>query len=305
MSVPAWAIALILAIWLALVLSMTMGHPIWTRRQRAIIRRHFEEEEPQEEAAVSRNGTEQLLLAAGVHLGEHAVWKYKAIRLTIFVVVLFASALLALPGALVLTLAILAAFTPDLVVRMRIASRVRGIEREIPDAYSRIAAMMGTQPNVAELLRLEAEQLRINNPVSALAAELDRTAKDIHARGVDAALQDLETRSPTPALADMAFTLRLYATSGGTFAKAFASAADRARLVLEGRNKAEAKAAQAKVLVIMLIGILVAALLFSMGDPDFRRSYYTATGQMLLAATVFLMALGYVLVEKMINDVTK
>ncbi len=86
-----------------------------------------------------------------------------------------------------------------------------------------------------------ADSLAAINPNSPLAAELRRTSADLSNRGPDA-LADLEARAPTPALATLAFNLRVYLRAGGEQAALMADAAARLQRIIAGRNNARAKA---------------------------------------------------------------
>lgn len=307
LAVPPWLIGAIAAIWLGLVLSWVLARPLWTRKQRKIINQYFEP--PQEEetpAPVCGDGSlEWRLKAAGYDLGEWAAVKFRGMQALIFVVGLLILAGLKLPMMLNLSLAGVAAYVPEFLLNLKMQGRGRAIDREIPEAYGRIAAMMSTQPGIAELFHLAAEQLRTVNPLSPLAAELERTSKDIRMLGAEKALEELEARAPTPTLADLAFTMRLYVTAGGQFSEAIISAADRARIVEEARATANGKAAQAWILVLAIPLLLVGVLLVSMKDPTFRRAYYAPMGQVLLAVTVVSMAVGFVFIKGMVDEVTK
>jgi Flp pilus assembly protein TadB len=308
LAVPPWLIGGIAAIWLGLVLSRVFARPLWTRKQRKIIDRYFEpaREEESPAASVHADGSlEWRLKAAGYDLGDRAAVKLRGMQASILVVALLILAGLKLPMMLDLSLAAVAAYVPEFLVNLKVESRARSIDREIPEAYGRMAAMMSTQPGVAELFHMAAEQLRTVNPLSALAEELERTSKDIRMLGAEKALEELEARAPTATLADLAFTMKLYVTAGGQFSDAIVSAADRARIVEEARATANSKAAQAWILVLAIPLLLVGVLLVSMRDPTFRRAYYAPAGQILLAATVVLMAVGFVFIKGMVDEVTK
>ncbi len=294
----------VLSLWVGLLLSWVFARHWWTRKQRDLIHRHFRAGTPRKKVRKASK-LEKKLRASGLQLGRHPVRTFREIQaisgLAVAVVTIFAG----MPPLLVLVFAILGAYLPDYIVTQKVEARKRSIDNEIPEVYSRIASLMSTQPNVANIFLLTSEQLRVTNPDSLLAAELERTAKEIRSRGAVEALEALEKRAETPMLADLAFTMKLHAVSGGMFSRAIVAASDRARMVIKEYNKARAKTGQVKGLIIMLPALLTVIFLVSMKDQGFRDSYYSLQGQILLALSVIFMGIGYFFVQKMIEDVTK
>ena len=297
-------VAGILSLWIGLLLSWVFARPWWTKKQRDLIHRHFRVGVPRKKEK-GESDLEKKLRASGLRLGRHPVRTFREIQaisgLTVAAITIFAG----MPPLLVLVFAAVGAYLPDYLVTQKLEARKRSIDNEIPEVYSRIASLMSTQPNVANIFLLTSEQLRVTNPNSLLAAELERTAKEIRSRGAVEALEALEKRAETPMLADLAFTMKLHAISGGMFSRAIVAAADRARMVIKEYNKARAKTGQVKGLIIMLPTLLTLVFVVSMKDPGFRATYYSLQGQILLAISVVFMGIGYFFVQKMIEDVTK
>lgn len=185
--------------------------------------------------------------------------------------------------------------------RKREAAR---IEEDMPDLLASLAANARLSGDLSALLEGAARDLAAKGPDRPLARRLMRTAAAIRAKGADAALAELEAESPSPALAGLAFRLRLYARLGGAFAELLEESARRQRRRLEGIARAAAKAAGATGLANMLAGMgIAAALLLVLLDPQARAFYRSGIGQMALAVLLGLMALGRFVIADMVEDV--
>ncbi|GEM_PF-2429984 len=294
----------VLSMWVGLILSWMFARPWWTRKQRDLIHRHFEARVPRKREK-GASELEKKLIASGFKFGKNPVRSFREIQAAFGLLVGALTLFAGMPPLLVIVFGALGAYLPEYVVAQKVEARRRSIDNEIPEVYSRIASLMSTQPNVANIFLLTSEQLRVTNPNSLLAAELERTAKEIRSKGAVEALESLEKRAETPMLADLAFTMKLHAISGGMFSRAIVAAAERARMVIKEYNKAKAKTGQVKALIIMLPALLTIVFVVSMKDPGFRATYYSAQGQILLALSVIFMGMGYFFVQKMIEDVTK
>jgi len=185
--------------------------------------------------------------------------------------------------------------------RKREAAR---IEEDLPDLLASLSANARLTADLAALLEGAARDLEARDPGRPLARMLRRTAARIRAQGAEAALSALESESPSPALAGLAFRLRLYARLGGAFADILEESARRQRRRLEGVARAAAKAAGATGLANMLAGMgAAAALLLALLDPQARAFYTSAVGQIALAALLGMMALGRFVIADMVEDV--
>jgi Flp pilus assembly protein TadB len=185
--------------------------------------------------------------------------------------------------------------------RKREAAR---IEEDLPDLLASLSANARLTADLAALLEGAARDLEARDPGRPLARMLRRTAARIRAQGAEAALSALEAESPSPALAGLAFRLRLYARLGGAFADILEESARRQRRRLEGVARAAAKAAGATGLANMLAGMgAAAALLLALLDPQARAFYTSAVGQIALAALLGMMALGRFVIADMVEDV--
>lgn len=185
--------------------------------------------------------------------------------------------------------------------RKREAAR---IEEDLPDLLAALAANARLTGDIAALLEAAARDLEARDPERPLARRLRRAAAAVRAQGAEAALAALEAESPSPALASLAFRLRLYARLGGAFAEILEESARRQRRRLEGVARAAAKAAGATGLANMLAGMgILAALLLALLDPQARAFYRSAAGQIALAVLLGLMALGRLVISDMVEDV--
>ena len=192
---------------------------------------------------------------------------------------------------------------PRSYVAGRAKGRGRRIDQEMPTALTRVAALITLQPDPVELMSQVAGTLLAADPNSLLANELRVTVAQARSVGAEQALEDLETRSPSAALSSLAFSLRTYAKAGGAYANALIESANRARAILAGRNRAQAKAAEAttaaKAIPLLLLGVGV--MLFQ--DPIFRTFYGTAIGRVLVVTVVGVMVYGYTLIKSMVEEV--
>ena len=153
-----------------------------------------------------------------------------------------------------------------------------------------------------DLLLAVADGLAATNPTSALAADLRRTGSDLRSRG-PVALSDLEARVPSPAVGTLGFNLRVFLESGGEQGKLLAEAADRMQRLIQGRNLARAKAASALTLAKLFPLMLVGVSLFTFQDPQIGAFYRSLVGQVLLLIIAGAMALGYMVIKKMVENV--
>lgn len=185
--------------------------------------------------------------------------------------------------------------------RKREAAR---LEEDMPDLLASLAANARLTGDLAALLEGAARDLEAKGPDRPLAQRLRRAAARLRAKGAEAALAELEAESPSPALAGLAFRLRLYARLGGAFADLLEESARRQRRRLEGIARAAAKAAGATGLANMLaaMGIAAAGLLVLL-DPQARAFYRSGIGQAVLAFLIGMMALGRFVIADMVEDV--
>lgn len=263
---------------------------------------------PQRAASRASKALRQVLAAGEASAPEEAPpappWASPSARLALGAAGLILGLLLFGAGPIALGLGAAGYFGPALYLswtRKREASR---IEEDLPDLLASLAANARLTGDLAALLEGAARDLEARGPDRPLARRLRRTAAAIRAKGADAALAELEAESPSPALAGLAFRLRLYARLGGAFADILEESARRQRRRLEGIARAAAKAAGATGLANMLAAMgIAAALLLVLLDPQARAFYRSGIGQMALAVLLGLMALGRFVIADMVEDV--
>ncbi len=297
--IPVWLVAGLGGIWVALVLWQVVGRrAVDISRDRARLARVTAAGEEMIQQTPT-GGLAEELEEAGLSMSPAS---FNLLRLAGAALGLLVIPALNLPFLLGVGLAGAAWWGSRAWLRSRASGRGREMDKELPTALARIAALVDIERDMPGLLLAVAEGLAATNPASALAAELRRTASDLRSRG-PAALSDLEARAPSPSVATLAFNLRVFLESGGEQAKLMAEAADRMQRLLAGRNLAQAKAASALTLARLFPLLLVGVSLFTFQDPQIGAFYRSLPGQVLLLLIAGVMALGYVFIRKMVEDV--
>lgn len=297
LPIPVWPVAGLAGIWAALVLWQLVGRrALDVSRDRARLARvsAFGEE-----VDTPRVGLGTELQQAGLGLSPAS---FNLLRLAGVILGLLLVPALGLPFLPGVALAAAAWWGSRAWLRGRTAGRGRKIDQELPTALARIAALLDIERDMPALLLAAADGLTATNSTSPLAAELRRTASDLRSRG-PAALADLEARAPSPALANLAFSLQVFLESGGEQARLMAEAAERMHRLIQGRNMAWARAASALTVAKMFPLLLLGASLFIFQDPAIRAFYLSLAGQVLLLVIAAVMAFGYLFIKKMIEDV--
>jgi Flp pilus assembly protein TadB len=245
---------------------------------------------------------ERKMLAAGWDWGENAEIKLYGLLAVLGFVVLVAGTLLNMPPLLTLFTAALAAYAPRWYLDNRERNRAIAIEKDLPLALSRMAGLLGIQPDVAQVLTITANSISPGRE-TVLAEEVRRTAAQMRSTGAEAGLRALEQRSPSPSLAQLAVSLRIYADAGGEFSHVMSGAADRTREIIDGRNAAQAKAGEAAIAARALPLLLLGGTIFLAQDPQFAAFYRSTLGQIIIAAVIGMMIFGYITIQKMIEEV--
>lgn len=299
-SIPAWFVAAIAAIYAGVVLWQIFG-------RRAIIRSKDQEQldlvmsTGVEEIEGPRPEVQDELSQAGLHLTQES---FQMLRLAGVVLGVVVIPVLGFPLLLGLFVAVAAWFGSRWWVRERIRGRGLQIEKELPTALSRLAALILIINDTPQLLLTVAESLTSVNPKSPLAQEFRATAVDFRERK-QKAFEALEDRAPAPSLATLAFDMRTYDKAGGTdsAAQMMADSARRLQRIIEGRNKARAKAASAMMMAKILPLLLAGGTFFVMQDPIIRRFFFTSLGQLVMLAVAGSMLFGYQFIKKMVEEV--
>lgn len=246
---------------------------------------------------------ETQLLAAGIDLGEGAETKFRLLSLGLAVVTAVLILAFGLPALLAFALGVAAYVAPGYWLNNREKARARAIDDDMPAAYTRIASILTTQPNIAEMLHEVAETLSVVDPNNVLAQELRRTAMDVKTRGAQTALKALEQRAPTQSLASLALQLQIFEETGGQFIEGLIASAERSRTIIKGRNKARSKAGEAMLAVKVLPALLVFVSMGMSKDPGFSRFYGTAIGQIVLVAVGAMMFFGYTMAKSIVEEI--
>ena len=243
------------------------------------------------------------LLAAGIDLGENAETKFRLARIGLAVVAAVLTLACGLPALLAAVAGLAAYLAPQYWLDNREKARAKAIDRDMPTAYTRIASILTTQPNVSEMLGEVAETLAVDSPDNALAQELRRTSMDARTRGAQTALKALEERAPTQSLAALALQLRIFEETGGQFTESLIASAERSRAIIQGRNKAKSKAAEAMLAIKALPLLLIFVTTGLSKDPEFARFYGTGIGQLVLVAVGAMMFFGYTMAKSIVEEI--
>jgi len=299
---PPVIIALLAAVWVGWLVWEMAGRKLFfagraRKRAAEILRGDAALEE------TPRSPLERELLAAGLDLGENARTKFVLLQVGLAAVAYLLMCGFNMPPIVALVGAGLAFWAPRSYVAGRAKGRGRKIDEEMPAALTRIASLITLQPDPVELLAQVADTLRAANPGSLLARELRITVAQARTVGAETALRDLEARAPSTSLSSLAFSLRTYAKAGGAYADALIQAAERSRAIIAGRNRAQAKAAEATLAAKAIPLLLLGMSIFLLQDPMFRQFYATFLGQVILGGAVAAMVYGYTLIKSMVEEV--
>jgi len=303
----------ILAGTLAAVTVAYAGYELFLRRRiqagraERTLRRLAEEPEAPVKAEAPRESLAFKFQAAGLNVPpEKAKATLYAVSLALGLAIFGAALALGLPFVLALALGCLSALYPSRYLEGKVKAMGKQIDRELPVALTRIASMIKTTPEVAEVLLSVADTLEAEGGRSPLAAEFRRTARDLRQRG-EKALDGMEKRAAqlSPSLATVAFQLKRYREKGGAaFAEAFVESAENLQAIIGGRNRAEARASEIMSAVRYIPLALFATLLFFLkGDPSMRRTLQMPAVQAALAGAMTWMALGYWFMKGMVEEV--
>jgi len=299
---PPATIALLAAIWVGwLVWELAGRSTFFASRARKRAAEILSGDAALEE--VARTPLEQDLLASGFNLGEGAPAKFTMIRLGLAAVGYVLMTAFNTPPIIALVGAGLAFWFPRSYIAGRAQGRGRQIDEEMPATLTRVASLINLQPDVIELLAQVANSLLAANPGSLLAQELKTTVAQARTSGAEQALQDLELRAPSTALASLAFSLRTYAQAGGAYARVLIESAQRSRAIIAGRNRARSKSAEATTAAKAIPLLLLAVSVMLLQDPIFRQFYRSFAGQVVVVGTVMSMLYGYTVIKSMVEDV--
>lgn len=303
LNVPPWLIGGLVAIAMGLLLyHLVLERQVMAGRHEKALARAMGTGEEAVFADERLTPMERKMLAAGWDWGDNAEIKLYGLMAVLGFVVLVGGTLLNMPPLLTLFAAALAAYAPRWYLENRERNRAIAIEKDLPLALSRMAGLLGIQPDVAQVLTITANSISPGRE-TVLAEELRRTAAQMRSTGAEAGLRALEQRSPSPSLAQLAVSLRIYAEAGGEFSNVMSGAADRTREIIDGRNAAVAKAGEAAIAARALPLLLLGGTVFLAQDPQFAAFYRSTLGQIIIAVVIGMMIFGYITIQKMIEEV--
>jgi tight adherence protein B len=303
LNVPPWLIGGLVTIAMGLLLyHLVLERQVMAGRHEKALARAMGTGEEVVFADERLTPMERKMLAAGWDWGDNAEIKLYGLMAVLGFVVLVGGTLLNMPPLLALFAAALAAYAPRWYLENRERNRAIAIEKDLPLALSRMAGLLGIQPDVAQVLTITANSISPGRE-TVLAEELRRTAAQMRSTGAEAGLRALEQRSPSPSLAQLAVSLRIYADAGGEFSNVMSSAADRTREIIDGRNAAQAKAGEAAIAARALPLLLLGGTVFLAQDPQFAAFYRSTLGQVIIAVVIGMMIFGYITIQKMIEEV--
>ncbi len=197
------------------------------------------------------------------------------------------------------------AFLAKMFVDSRLSALRKRVEKELPVALHRIAALMALSASPVELLRTTASSLLLADPNSPLGRELSDAAQRVATEG-PAAWDALMARARgiSPSLELLYYELKRFADVGGAhFGEALRSAAASQASLLDARERARGKGDAAISSLRIIALVMVGLLTFLVVDPVYRPVVASLPGQLLVAAAFVAMAFGYWFVSKMVEDV--
>lgn len=300
-AIPPVLVAALAGIWAAVLLWQFVGRREMIRSRDAARLNQVLRDAQAEEALKqsTRKGLGDELQQAGLNLTPGA---FSIVRIALAAVALVVMTVLGFPGVMAIGVAFASWYLLRYWVQNRIRSRAQTMDKELPMALARIAALLDIEKDMPNLLMAVSDALVATNRKSVLAEELRRTAAELRNRGPKA-LEDLEARAPSPALATVAFQLRTFLEAGGEQTALMRESADRMQRFLETRNRAMAKASSALLVTKALPLFLGFVSLFQMRDPEIGAFFRSAMGQTLILVIAGVMFLGYNIMKKMVEEV--
>jgi Flp pilus assembly protein TadB len=180
----------------------------------------------------------------------------------------------------------------------------RELEDEIPTFLSRLASTVQADPNVLQAVEEVGETLRGQGP---LHVWIRRLVARVRAGGRPALLGMLaEAESISPSLGLAVFEVaRLWETGGSGYVEAFAHAANNLGEILESRARAEAKAAGMKSAIRVVLGSLVLVVAVLLRNPTISASIRSPAVQVAYLAIALWVALGWKVVDGMIEEAVR
>ena len=179
------------------------------------------------------------------------------------------------------------------------ASR-RKVEADLPMFLRNLGGMMLVTPNVLQALQDTVASLDARSPLRAWMTRLIEELR-LHGQQGFERMQDEAQRISPQLLLVVVEVGRLWETGGAQFAQAFYQAASNQTKILSIRNNTEAELAGAKSTLRVILLTLGGAVYMSIRiDPA---PFNTAIGRIGLLAVAGLAAVGWLLLQRMMDDV--
>jgi tight adherence protein B len=205
------------------------------------------------------------------------------------------------PGFPAIVAGLMLAFAPSAYLNERALSRGLRLDEHLPVALSRIAAGLQAGRGLDEVLETAGRSLPDGSP---LTDELVKAARDIRTGDAREAMRKLSQRSASPSLANVGMLLESYLRAGGgQYGVVVSEAAIQIQRVIAVRNHARAKAAQALQAARLIPLVMGGVLVFMAGDPATAESFRTPAVQVVIAAAMGVMLLGFLSMRREIRRV--
>jgi hypothetical protein len=176
-----------------------------------------------------------------------------------------------------------------------------GLEGELPTFVSRLASTLLVTGSPLLALEEVTATLADDSPLRAWMERLVAGIRTGGQRHMESARAEAAQISPSLAL--VIFQLgRFFETGGAGFTRAFATTADELSAILEARAIAGAKAESARSAVHMMLAIMGVILLMLLSSPVQREGFAHPTAQLVTAASLTAMAVGYMVLNGMIEE---
>jgi pilus assembly protein TadC len=206
-----------------------------------------------------------------------------------------------IPGLPSLLLGAAFAYAPTLYIRDRIATRALRLDEDLPVTLARISVGLETQTTLETVFEDAARHLQPGRP---LAAELFRTAQELRTEGPSSAFAKLAARSQSVSLSNAAMLLQSLSRAGSSqLAQAVSSSAVDIQRMIEVRNQARTKAAQAMQAAVLLPLIMLFILITMTADPAVSASFREPLVQVVIAAAMLAMGAGYLFMRDQVRRV--
>ncbi|MBL8080487.1 MAG: hypothetical protein JNM55_21125 [Anaerolineales bacterium] len=241
---------------------------------------------------------ERKLLEAGL---PWSVFQFRLGSLLLGIAGMFLAWQFFIPGLPALVAGVIFAFAPTSYLNERALSRGLRIDEHLPVALSRIAAGLQAGRGLDEVLETTGGSLPQGSP---LIDELVKGARDIRTGDAKDAMRKLSERSASPSLANVGMLLESYLRAGGgQYSNVVTEAAVQIQRVIAVRNHARAKAAQALQTARLIPIIMGGVLIVMAGDPATAESFLTFAVQIVVALTMGVMLLGFLMMRREIRRV--